>query len=402
MTAATSTPSLPRTLPLDPFSAEFLADPYLAHAQMRDAGPVVWLEKYSIWAMARHAEVHAAFNDWQTFCSARGVGLSDFAKETPWRPPSIILEADPPLHTTSRTVLARVLSPGAMRRLRAAFKAEAEQLVERLLQRGTFDAIPEIAEAFPLKVFGDAMGLPPDGRENVIAYGSMAFNAFGPRNWLVEEAMAKSPSVVAWIMKYCKRAELTPGGFGAQIYAAVDTGDPTEDQAGLLCRSFLTAGVDTTVNGIGNALYCFAQNPEQWRRLTADPTRARAAFEEALRYEAAVQTFFRTTTRAVDVGGVQLGEGQKVLLFLGSANRDPRRWPDADTFDSTREPTGHLGFGSGIHGCVGQMLARLEGEVVLAALARRVATFELAGPPKRRLNNTLRALASLPVRLTAK
>ena len=398
--AASTTP--PPTLSLDPFSAEFLTDPYAGHAQMRDAGPIVWLEKYGIWAMARHAEVHAAFNDWPTFCSSRGVGLSDFAKEAPWRPPSIILEADPPLHTKSRTVLARVLSPGAMRRLRAAFEAEAELLVERLLQRGTFDAIPDIAEAFPLKVFGDAMGLPPDGRENLIAYGSMAFNAFGPRNWLVEEAIANAPPVVAWIMKYCQRAELAPGGFGADIYAAADAGVLTLDECGLLCRSFLTAGVDTTVNGIGNALYCVAENPDQWRRLAADPARARSAFEEALRYEAAVQTFFRTTTRSFDVGGVLLAEGQKVLLFLGSANRDPRRWPDAGTFDINREQTGHVGFGSGIHGCVGQMLARLEGEVVLAALARRVATIQLAGTPQRRLNNTLRALASLPVKITTK
>ena len=387
---------------LDPFSAAFLDDPYAGHERMREAGPVVWLERYGIWAMARHAEVHQALNDWQTYCSARGVGLSDFAKEEPWRPPSIILEADPPLHTKSRTILARVLSPATMRRLRAGFEAEAERMVGRLVQRGTFDAIPDLAEAFPLSVFPDAMGLPAQGRENLIPYGSMAFNAFGPRNWLVDEAMAKAPPVVAWIMKHCERSELTPDGFGAEIYAATDRGELTEIEAGLLVRSLLTAGVDTTVNGIGNALLCFAHNPEQWRLLAADPSLARGAFEEALRYEAAVQTFFRTTTRAVDVGGVHLEEGQKVLLFLAAANRDPRRWPEPHVFDIRRAATGHAGFGAGIHGCVGQMLARLEGEVVLAALARTAATFEPAGPIKRRLNNTLRAVESLPVRVKAK
>jgi len=112
-----------------------------------------------------------------------------------------------------------------------------------------------------------------------------------------------------------------------------------------------------------------------------------------------VQTFFRTTTRDVDVAGVKLGDGAKVLLFLAAANRDPRRWERADTFDVRRRATGHMTFGTGIHGCVGQAVARLESEALFGALAKRVAKFEMTGEPTRRLNNTLRGLDTLPLRV---
>ena len=165
-------------------------------------------------------------------------------------------------------------------------------------------------------------------------------------------------------------------------------------------RSLLSAGLDTTVNGIGAAVYCLARFPEQLARLRRDPSLARNAFEEAVRFESPVQTFFRTTTRDVEIGGYAIGEGEKVLMFLGAANRDPRRWDDPDRYDITRRTSGHVGYGSGIHMCVGQLVARLEGEAVLAALARKVASIEISGPVKRRYNNTLRGLESLPITLT--
>jgi cytochrome P450 len=384
---------------VDPFSHAFLENPYPHHEAMREAGPVVWLERYGIWAMARHQEVRDALTDWQTYCSGAGVGLSDFRKETPWRPPSIILEADPPLHTRTRAVLTRILSPAAINLLRENLTREAEALVGRLLEKREFDGIADLAEAYPLKVFPDSVGISEEGRENLLPYGGMVFNGFGPRNDLFEKAMANAGPVRDWIMSKCSRAALAPDGLGMQIFRAVDAGELTEAEAGMLVRSFLSAGVDTTVYGLGNALYCFARYPQQWTTLRENPSLMRLAFEEVLRFEAPVQTFFRTTTRAVDVGGVHLGEGEKVLLFLAAANRDPRRWERPDEFDVRRRATGHMTFGTGIHGCVGQAVARLEAEAVFGALAKRVTSFEMTAEPGRRLNNTLRGLDTLPLRV---
>jgi cytochrome P450 len=192
-----------------------------------------------------------------------------------------------------------------------------------------------------------------------------------------------------------------PRNLGHLSAGSADEGAVTEDEAALLVRSLLTAGVDTTVIGLGCALDCLARDPGQWRLLREDPSLAGGAFEETLRYASPVQTFFRTTTREVEAGGVRIGEGEKVLLFLAAANRDPRQWPDPERFDITRRATGHVALGYGIHACVGAAFARLEGEVLLQALARRAGSLAPAGEPRRRLNNTLSGFASLPLTLGA-
>jgi cytochrome P450 len=397
--SAANLPAVPH-LDIDPFSMAFFADPYPAHEALREAGPVVYLDKWNIYGVARYAQVHAMLNDPAAFCSSRGVGLSDFRKEQPWRPPSLILEVDPPAHSRTRAVLSQVLSPTVLKGLRERFVAAAEARVDALLEKRRFDAIEELAEAYPLSIFPDALGLRPGGREHLLPYASLVFNAFGPPNQLRQEAIDRSAPHQAYIAEQCQRENLTPGGIGACIHAHVDEGKITAAEAPLLVRSLLSAGLDTTVNGIGAAVYCLARFPDQWQALRDDLTLARNAFEEAVRFESPVQTFFRTTTREVELDGVPIGEGEKVLMFLAAANRDPRRWDKPDDYDIKRRTSGHVGYGSGIHMCVGQLVARLEGEVMLTALARRVATIEISGEPKRRFNNTLRGLDSLPVTIT--
>src|SRR6516225_10004816 len=387
-------------LGIDPFATGFFEDPYSAQEALREAGPVVFLDTWNVYGVARYDEVHAVLNDPATFCSSRGVGLSDFKKEKPWRPPSLILEADPPAHTRTRAVLSKVLSPAVMKQIRDRFAAAAETKVDELLQRRHIDAIPDLAEAYPLSVFPDAMGLREEGREHLLAYAGVVFNAFGPPNELRQTAIERSAPHQAYVAAQCQRENLAPGGFGACVHAFSDTGEISAAEAPLLVRSLLSAGLDTTVNGIGAAVYCLARFPEQLARLRRDPSLARNAFEEAVRFESPVQTFFRTTTRDVEIGGHAIAEGEKVLMFLGAANRDPRRWDDPDRYDITRRTSGHVGYGSGIHMCVGQLVARLEGEVMLSAIARKVAAIEISGPVTRRYNNTLRGLESLPITLT--
>ncbi len=165
----------------------------------------------------------------------------------------------------------------------------------------------------------------------------------------------------------------------------------------MLVRSFLSAGVDTTISALGNAVHLLATNPAQWNLLRADPSLARHAFEETIRVESPVQVFSRTATRDTEVAGVEVAKDERVMVFFGAANRDPRRWEDPDRFDVTRRAAGHLAFGTGIHGCVAKAVARIEGEMLLGALARKVGRIELDGEPQRHLNNTVRSFANLPV-----
>ena len=297
-----------------------------------------------------------------TFCSSRGVGLSDFAKEKPWRPPSLILEADPPAHTRTRAVLSQVLSPTVMKQIRDRFAAAAAAKVDELLARGSFDAIADLAEAYPLSVFPDAMGLKQEGREHLLPYAGVVFNAFGPPNQLRQDAIERSAPHQAYVAEQCQRENLAPGGFGACIHAHVDAGDITAPRRRCWCARCCRPGSTPRSTALAPPIYCLARFPDQLARLRADPSLARNAFEEAVRFESPVQTFFRTTTREVEIGGHRIGEGEKVLMFLGAANRDPRRWDNPDSYDITRRTSGHVGYGSGIHMCVGQLVARLEGE----------------------------------------
>jgi 4-methoxybenzoate monooxygenase (O-demethylating) len=382
---------------IDPFSDEFLAGPFPFLDDIREAGPVVYLDRYGAYAVARHEQVHAVLREPRVFSSAAGVGITNFATEKPWRKPSILLEVDPPLHTHNRKVVARALAPRSLTYLQEIFDRRAEDLAGALVTRGAFDAVPDLAEIFPTRVFPEAFGLQEDGRDRLLAYGAMVFNGHGPRNHLFEASMAGAEGVIDWITRQCSRSSLRPDGLAALIYAGADAGEVTEDEAALLVRSFLSAGLDTTVSAIGLAVLNFARHPDQWQALRADPSLARNAFEEVVRLESPVIGFFRTTSEPAELAGADLPAQAKVLVFFAGANRDPRRWEHPDRFDIRRKTAGHMGYGVGVHNCVGQVIARMEGEAVLRALAGRVASWQLTGEPRPRLNNTLRSLATLPV-----
>ena len=182
-------------LTIDPFSPECLTDPYPSHELLREAGPIVWLEHYGVWAVGRHAEVRSVLVDWQSFCSSAGVGLTNHRREKPWRAPGLLLEADPPVHDRARKILNGILSPAAIKAMKTQFEIEAVRLVDELVERGSFDAMEDLAERFPIKVFSDAVGLPVRGREKLLPYGSLIFNAFGPHNELFRTAVAEAEAV---------------------------------------------------------------------------------------------------------------------------------------------------------------------------------------------------------------
>jgi cytochrome P450 len=392
--AVTDTP----VIDIDPFDESVLLQPEPFQEALREAGDFVWLSAYDVYATGRYNQVADILRDWQTYSSEGGVGLANFHKEKPWRPPSLVLEHDPPEHTRARTVLMRALTPVALRRLRDGFAREAKAHVSRLLEIGRFDAIRELAEGYPLKVFGDAVGITAHDRHYLLDYGNMSFNAMGPRNAICLESMKNQNSIVAWIMAQCARGALDPDGLGMIMYAAADEGAVTEEEAGMLVRSFLSAGVDTTVRAVGGALEAMARNPAQWQILHSDPTLARAAVEEAIRYASPFQTVFRTTAVPVEKEGLHIGAGEKIMLSIAAANHDPRKWDRPNEYDIRRKTIGHVGFGAGIHSCAGQMLARLEMEALFEEMARQISSIEIDGETAYAPNNTTRGLSRLPLR----
>ena len=399
MTTTTIANNVP-ALDEDPWSDETLLNPYPMHERLREAGPVTFLPRYGVYAVARYEQIVEVASNWETFSSAAGVGLQDPRDPAYFRNPGPLLESDPPDHTRVRKLFSPLVSAPSLKRLRETATPTASALVDAVLAAGPdIDGVRELALAFPMRVLPDAVGMPKEGRENLIPYGELTFNGIGPENELFHKALAAAGDAQVWIADAMKRENLAPDGMGAMLYTFVDSGDITEDQAGRLVRTFLGAGIDTTVSAIGGALMLFAQNPEQWEKVRENRALIRPAFDEVIRVISPAQTFARLATHDTTIGGQDITADSRIVLFYGAGNRDPRRWDRPEEFDIERRTTGHLGFGHGIHGCAGQMVARLEAELLFNALADRVHSIELTGTPTWHLNNTLRSLEELPIRL---
>jgi cytochrome P450 len=388
-------------LDVDLFSPSSLRDPAAAQAAVREAGTVVWLPAHSCYATGRDAVVREVLADPGRFSSASGVGLVDTSVGA-WQRPSAILEVDPPGHDAPRRVLNRILSPRALREWRIEVQRVADELVDAALERGEVDAVTDLALPLPFTVLPDAVGVVPVGREHLLRYSAMYFNARAPGTPLADSTAAdaegaRSPT---WAREQCRREQLAPDGFGAAIYAAADAGEIDEETAGGLVRSFLSGGIDTTVLTLGSLLLGLATHPDQWRALRDDPSRARQAFDEAMRWMPGAAIVGRTTTSATELGELHLEGGRKLLCLMVGANRDPRRWDRPDEFDIARPAAQQLGFGTGPHFCVGHAVARLEADCLIGALAAKVDTIEVIGMPEPATSNWLAGPKSVPVRLT--
>ncbi|RQR24596.1 cytochrome P450 [Burkholderia sp. Bp9142] len=381
-------------LDIDPYSEESLRNPSSYASAIRETGRAVWIPRYQMWAVGRYEHAKAALDNWRVFVNGFGTGLNDGPGKERWRPPSLLLETDPPDHERYRNALAPAVA--SFRARRPELEARAAEFVDRLVAARSFDAVSDLAEPFVTRVFGDAVGLPHEGRENLLPYSDLAFNSFGPANWLVEAARESGGGAVEWVTEACKRKSLTSGGMGAMAFAAVDAGTIEEWEAERLVRSFLTAGLDTTVNTIASTLRYLSADPEQWGKLHANPGLARQAFEETLRFESTASIVYRCVDADIELAGAQMKKGDKLMISVMAANHDPAQFKGPERFDIERR-TPSVGFGWGIHTCIGQMIARTEGEILLGALAKRVARLESAGEPVRRLNNTVRGFGSVPV-----
>jgi len=389
----------PPVLDVDPFDDENLADPYPFYASLLQA-PAVFIEPHGFYAVGRYDELGVVSSDAARFTSTGGVGQSDIRQPGAWRPKSPITEIDPPEHTGVRAALQKVLSPLVVRQWREAFEQHAQVVAEEVLDKREFDGVSDLVERFVLGVFPRVLGIdiPP---ERLVITGELNFNQIGPNNERLQRALKRAEPILDWYADQLKRERMLPGGFGEKIFEAEDRGEFAPGTAGPHVRSFFRAGVDTTMAGIGFTLNQLARHPDQYAMVRADPAKVRNAFEEGIRHESPATLLFRTTVGEVELNGVRLRPDTKVAMYYGAANRDPRRWDQPEKFDITRTVLGaHRAFGHGAHVCIGQMIARLEADCILGAIARRAKAIELTAEPAYRLVNALRTLDHLPLRVT--
>jgi cytochrome P450 len=381
-------------LDVEIFADESLDNPWAGYRAIRDAGPVVRLEHelYDVYAIGRFEDVRNALRDWQSFSSAEGIGFNDLGNEATQ---GTVVGCDPPLHDQLRAIMMDRLRLSEVREMTGIVQVQADALVARLLEQGSFDAVKDLAEGLVPAVVGDLLGVEGEMLERFATSGSATFTVMGPPNQRLDDAFPDLLELLQLIGGLTKD-DMVPGGMGWNLYDAAERGEIPEDMCTTLLWNYVGPGFETSINAIGSAVWMLARDPEQWKALKSDTSLVASAGNEAMRMETPIQIWGRHCYQDVELHDTVIPGGSRVAVLLGSANRDERKYPEPDHFNVRRNPVDHIAFGHGIHTCLGASLARAQLAAVLTAIAEQVTTLE-CGEPVRRLNNTTRGLSSLPV-----
>jgi cytochrome P450 len=382
---------------VDFYDDDFVRNPQPHYAAMRALGAVVWLSRHGNYAITRYNEVHAALRDHRIFSSAHGVAADqfgcDFMKGN-------TIASDPPFHDLMRSTMQKPLVPKALESIQNRIEAEAHSLVDQLLALPSFDGMRDLARHLPLTIVTDLVGLPKDGRENMLAWAAGGFDIFGVQNARGRQGVETVKEMRQYILTKATPGRLKPGSWTARIYELAEQGQIPRDICPLLVRDYIGPSLDTTIAATGELIYQLGRNPDQFELLRRDPALIPDASNEAVRLGSPIRSLTRTVASDCELDGVRLPAGARVMIVFASANRDDRKFANPDQFDVRRGRADHLGFGHGIHTCAGMYLARLEMNALLKALVARVSRIEV-GTPTIALNNTISSFASLPAKLHA-
>jgi cytochrome P450 len=381
----------PATSDIDLWGDDVLVDPYPTFSALRNLGAVVHLPANSVYVLTRYDTIRDALADWETF-SSTSIGFNPAVNEAL---AGTSLRSDPPEHTQLRAILSENLTPRALRGLAEVIDAKADALVGDLAARGGFEAIDDVARAFPLEIVADLIGFTGEVKTSMLRWGQAAMEVIGPMNQRTMENFPIAGELYGWCSNVVA-SDLAEGSIGRGIFDAEARGAVPEGTAGHIIHQYLGAGVDTTVAVIGNIIALFGRHPEQFARVRDDESLVPAALNEVLRFWTPIHAWGRKVTKDVEIDGALVPAGSQVAILFGAGNRDERHYADPDVFDITRNPVDHLTFGYGPHGCAGQGLAKLEGHAIIRALARHVSEFQL-GEEVRVPSNVTRSISELPV-----
>jgi cytochrome P450 len=384
---------------LDP---EFYAgDPFPLYARLRSEAPVARNDSLGFWVASRHADVVTVSRDPATYCSSRGIMVFEIGSEYPT--PPTMMHTDPPDHTRYRNLVQPGFRPSFMRALEDGVRARTVALVDRIEPGKPVDIVSEVAVPLPLQVISDLLGVPEEEWPRFFRWSEAVIP--GATDWPEEERMALSGEMVEYLLAAAADRRTNPGDdIISELGAAEVDGDRlTDAELAMFLVQLLVAGNETTRNTMSGGLVGFAEAPGEWEALRARagssvPRAIPLAVEEMLRWTTPVVAFMRTTTTATELGGQQLDAGDPVLMLYASANRDESVFgPTADRFEAARDPNPHVAFGFGPHFCIGAVLARLEGRILLEELLARFGSVESAGPVVRTASPVIAGVRSAPL-----
>ncbi|MFJ9961254.1 cytochrome P450 family protein [Streptomyces avermitilis] len=381
----------------------FLHDPYPTYAAMRSACPVqavpVGSSGHSSYLVTGYAEARQALSD-PRLSKNTAVFFADKGSRRHLHPAVAhnMLASDPPQHTRLRKLVTNAFTTGAVAGLRPFIARVTNALLDRWPVGGQVDLVSGLAVPLPVIVICELLGVPETDRTEVQRWSAELFAAGKP-----DRIDAASHAVADYMTSLIAAKRLRPGdSLLDRLISARDGNDHLrEEELVSLAVLLLVAGHETTTNFLGNAALALLQHPAELERLRSNPEDVPASLDELLRFDSPVSTAtFRYTTEAVTLGGTEIPAGVPVLVALGAANRDPERFPSPDQLNLERDAAGHLGFGHGIHRCVGAPLAKAEADIALRAILSRFPGIRLAVSPDQlvwRRTRLVRGLASLPV-----
>jgi len=385
-----------------PFDYAVHEDPYPFYARLRDEAPLYRNDELGFWALSRHADVSAAFRDHATFSNSHGVSLEPSA----WGPQAhrtmSFLALDPPRHTRMRALVSKGFTPRRVKEMADGIRALARRHLEPALDKREFDFVADFAGLLPMDVISEMMGVPEADRAEVRRLADLVVHREEGLNDVPPAGMEAALTLVGYYQDMVAERRRRPSGdlTSALLDAEID-GDRLDDTE-IIAFLFLmvVAGNETTTKLLANALYWGSLNPEQAAKPFGDPARVDDWVEETLRYDTSSQMLARLVARDVELHGRRVPAGDRMLLLVGSANRDPRVFPDADVYDLDRDTSRLVSFGGGRHFCLGANLARLEARIALGELVRRVASYEVDHERAERVHSVnVRGFAALPVRV---
>ena len=360
----------------DIFSTEGIHNPYPHYRKIRDLGGAVWVPQYSLFAVSRYEDVKRALADTSTFISGRGIAVSD---EMNAMLTDSIITSDGPAHMVIRKREAAPLLPQSLDPLRAFVRNEADALVRRLTAESEFDAMADLAAHLPLTIVAELVGLPPDGRENMMQWSAAIFQLIGPMNDLSQAALADCQEMFEFVQSV-NPDTVKPGSWADRIFSLVRAGEIDREKAGKMLVDLIGPALDSTYFGIGNMIRLLGENPGQWDQVRQHVEFVSATVNETLRLESPIRGFTRFTADEATVGDIVVPKDSRVLLLYASANRDERYWgADSETMNIRRPDVGRqIAFGFGRHSCLGMHLARLEMSAILEAMIRHVSAIAVA------------------------
>jgi beta-dihydromenaquinone-9 omega-hydroxylase len=386
-------------LSYDPFAADVVADPYPWYRRLQAEAPLYHQDALGFWVLSRYEDVLAGARAHASLSSAEGIIYTR-------QPLPMMLTMDPPDHTRLRRIVARDFTPSVVAAWRPLVERLARDAVDRMLQEGTTDAVAAVASPLPILVIAEILGVPPEDYPRFRLWSDQIVESLALNDPNDIERATRTVDGILSLQRYLtalveERRRAPRGDLLSRLVQPREEGTLDDSEVFWFSLLLLVAGNETTTNLLGNVLHTLASEPAVWDELRAGPDLVPGTIEESLRHDSPVQGFFRTVLSPHVVQGTEIPAGDRVLLLYGAANRDLRRYDDPDAFRIDRNPADHLGFGSGIHLCLGAHLARLEAGAVLTELARRFRRLEPAGEPVRGTNPILRGMSELPLSLTA-